>query len=718
MLRYIWVVGLLIFSMAAARSAERTQARLLLSHEMAQPGQRVQAGVLLAMPQGWHTYWRNPGDSGGATRIQWQLPPGIEAGAIQWPPPEKYTDSDLTTYVYHDEVLLLVPLAISSNAPSGEVVIKAKVSWLECEKLCLPGGASVEASLIIGNEIRLSESAPVIATWEARLPQPGTGLAPRAFWGAGLDADTRQVHIEAKLANGKPVADFFPYEAESYEVSTATETIQSNSDKSLLQKTVKKLEPEWPQHLEGLVMGTGGAGQKPLAYEVRLPITEAPAASLPVEAAPAELAAPAGSPASLGLMLAFAFIGGLILNIMPCVLPVIALKVLGFVNQSQQDPKSVRTMGLIYGAGVLCSFLVLAGLVIGVQLAGRQASWGMQFGNPVFLVILTILVTLVALNLFGVFEITLSGSVLGAADELARREGKPGAFFNGVLATALATPCTAPFLGASLGYAFVQPPLLVLVFFLVVGAGLAFPYVLLSWNPRWLRFVPKPGPWMERFKIAMGFPMLATAVWLFHLTPLHYGRRVLWLGLFLVILALAAWVYGEFVQRGRKRRGWAGVIALLLLLGGYAYALEGQLHWRGPFERAGDAQSASLNNHGDGIAWIPWTPEAVAEARQAGRPVLVDFTADWCLTCQANKKTSLEIPSVRQKLKDINAVALLGDYTALPPEMTAELRRFGRAGVPLVLVYPKQADQPPMVLPEVLTPQIVLQALERAGLEK
>jgi len=412
--------------------------------------------------------------------------------------------------------------------------------------------------------------------------------------------------------------------------------------------------------------------------------------------------------------LGLAFLGGLILNIMPCVLPVIALKILGFVQQSQQSPGRVRKLGLIYALGVLWSFLILAGLVIGVQQAGRAASWGMQFQNPQFVIVMTTLVTLVALNLFGIFEVTLGGAAMGAAGNLAAKEGSSGAFFNGVLATALATPCTAPYLAVALGWALAQPPKIIVLMFLVMGLGLAAPYVVLSWFPQFLKVLPKPGLWMEKFKIAMGFPMLATALWLLTLTTPHFGKTgPLFVGLFLVAVAFAGWVWGEFVQRGTKRKGLAIVISLAVLAAGYSWGLESELHWRSPAKLA-SGNGTIINKPGD-IEWQPWSAAGVEKAREEGRPVLVDFTADWCVTCQANKRTSLEIPSVRAKLKEINAVAFLGDYTLEDAAITAELRSFDRAGVPLVLVYPKDAKQPPMVLPALLTPGIVLEALEQAA---
>ena len=280
-----------------------------------------------------------------------------------------------------------------------------------------------------------------------------------------------------------------------------------------------------------------------------------------------------------------------------------------------------------------------------------------------------------------------------------------------MLATALATPCTAPFLSIALGFAFAQSTAVIALVFATVGAGLASPYVLLSWNPAWLKFMPKPGAWMEKFKMAMAFPMLLTVVWLFNLAAENYGDRVLWLGIFLVMVAFAMWIFGEFIQRGRGNKIFATVIVLFLLVSAYAFALEGELRWREPLTAI---KTSGMTHNPDGIAWESWSPEALMQARATGRPVLVDFTADWCLTCQVNKRTSIEVQSVREKIKTLNAITLLADYTHFPDSITVELNRFNRAGVPLVLVYPKNAAAPPLVLPEVLTPGIVLNALDQA----
>jgi thiol:disulfide interchange protein DsbD len=393
------------------------------------------------------------------------------------------------------------------------------------------------------------------------------------------------------------------------------------------------------------------------------------------------------------------------------------LKILGFVSEAKNDAAHVRKLGLVYTGGVLLSFLALAALVLSVKAAGHHAGWGMQFGSPIFLVCLTTLVTLVALNLFGVFEVTLTGGAMNKAGELASRSGAPGAFFNGVLATILATPCTAPFLGVALGFAFTQPATMLVAIFLAVGSGLAAPYLLLSWNPAWLKFLPKPGAWMEKFKMAMGFPMAATVMWLMNLSRGNYDdNKIVWLGVWLVFLATAAWIFGEFVQRGRINRSVAAIVALATIFGGYVFALEKQLDWRRP-HMAGVAESpdGSLTITNDFWQAQPWSPEAVQKAREEGHPVLVDFTADWCLTCRVNAETSLEITAVSNKLKDVNAVAFRADYTHFPDNITAELNRHNRAGVPLVLVFPKDTNAEPYVLPEVLTPGIVLDKLAAAA---
>ena len=694
-MRWLALLALLV---ALPLRAATTQVRLVLPTDAVAPGQTVLAGVRLKMEPKWHTYWRNAGDAGAPTEIEWSLPAGITAGEIQWPVPEKVQFGDLLTYGYHDEVVLLVPLSVAPDAAPGPRELKAEVSWLECEVQCVKGSGDVAAKITVGPGGKATAEAAVIESWKGKLPKSGSDMAAKAAWAGAAEGDARPVQIEWSPRNAKASYDFYPYAGKGFEVAAKTEVFQA-SGKARLKKAVTKYEGDWPGEISGLLVETTGK-ESVSAYEVKMPLTAAVAS---VAGAKRE---------SLWAMLGLAFLGGLVLNIMPCVLPVIALKILGFVQQSKEAPGRVRSLGIVYTFGVLASFLVLAGLVIAVQKAGRAASWGMQFQNPVFVVVMTTLVTLVALNLFGLFEVNLGGRTMGAAGDLASKEGATGAFFNGVLATVLATPCTAPFLAVALGFAFAQPPLVIALMFLVMGLGLAAPYLVLSWFPQWLRVLPKPGAWMEKFKIAMGFPMLATALWLLSLTDAHFGSSgPLWVGLFLVVLALAVWIWGQFFQRGGTYRAAALGISVSLVVVAYAFALERELNWRNPSPRAANGVHVKQG----GIPWEAWSPQAVADARGAGRVVLVDFTADWCVTCQANKKSSLEISSVRQKLKDLNAVALLGDYTREDPRIAEELKRYQRAGVPLVLVYPTDKAAEPIVLPSLLTPGIVLDALEKAA---
>jgi thiol:disulfide interchange protein DsbD len=693
------LVLLLALALTAASSqAANTTARLVLSHESARPGETVWAGVHLRMNQGWYTYWQNGGDAGAGTKIDWTLPAGVTAGAIQWPLPEKKVEvaagTSLTSYIYHNDVVLLVPLTLAATVPPGAMELKARVEWMECEKQCVIGRSGVSATLAIATDSRPSKDAALIENWRNKLPQVATNLAANAWWESADGGESRSVIIEWDPGSRTAEADFLPHTVTGFKIAGPTERVDGTDGKIRLRKLVEKEEGNWPKEISGVLVSKQAKDAPWKGWEAKLLLNPPPAGKR--EAAPLTSILP---------MLGFAFLGGLLLNIMPCVLPVIALKVLSFVNQARETPRQVRRLGIIYGLGVLVSFLVLAGLAIAVQQAGGRAGWSTAFQNPQFRVLITVLMTLVALNLFGLFEITLGGGAMGAASQLTAKEGTAGAFFNGVLATVLATPCTAPFLGVAIGFAFTQPPAIIVLMFVSVGLGLAAPFVALCWQPRWLGLLPKPGAWMERFKVAMGFPMLATAMWLFWLTGTRLGKTgVLWLGMFLVLLSMAAWIWGEFVQRGSKRKGLAAAICAVLLLTAYGGILEKQLQWREP---AGAKK--------EGIDWKKWSPEAVEQARKDGHPVLVDFTADTCLNCQVNKLTSLEVEPTRKKLKEISAVSFLGDFTDEDPAIARELERHGRAGVPLVLVYPKDSTKPPIELPAVLTPGIVLDALDKAA---
>lgn len=671
--------------------AAHTKVTLLLDAATAKPGSTVLVGVQLEMEPGWHTYWKNPGESGDATKMTWSLPPGITAGEIQWPLPKKIPPADVTTYGYEDKTILIAPLTLASNLPVGPQTISAKLTWLECKEACLPGKDEVSTTLEIGDRLTKSEHAELIAEWQAKVPQRFPGYQFEAKWEAETTNNTRTVMLSNLTGDAtKNVkydnVDFFPEASDDYAFEPKVEIISAFSADLKLRLRVQKYSGDWPKELAGVLILQNGESRTGVVVKTPL-VDSAKSAAVISNSSP---------PQSLWNMLLYAFLGGLILNAMPCVLPVIALKILGFVNEAKSSPRRIRALGGIYTIGVLFSFLVFAAAIIGVKAAGMQAGWGMQFTSPIFIVCLTALVTLVALNLFGVFEVTLGSGTMDSAGNLAAKSGAAGAFFNGVLATILATPCTAPFLGAALGFAFLQPPSIIVLIFLTVGLGLASPYLILSWHPAWLKFLPKPGAWMEKFKIAMGFPMLATVLWLFDIASGVYGSDVFWLGIFLVFVAAAAWVFGDFFQRGRSGKFTALVITLILLATGYSFALEKKLSWRSPAAKPeGAAVAPELS---EGIAWQAWSPQAVADAQAAGRPVLVDFTARWCVTCNAVVKPAIADSSVAAQLKSLNAVALLADYTSQPPEMSKEISSHGVAGVPLVLVYPKTGG--PIVLPQ------------------
>lgn len=710
-----WVLVWLWAGASGLLAAPKTKATLLLAAETAKPGDTVLAGVRLEMPAGYHTYWRYGGEAGMPTTIDWTLPKGITAGEIQWPVPEKYEAEGLYSYVYHDEAILLVPLKLAADLPAGPLTLKAKVAWLECEVACVPGEAQVSAPLTIGAETTPSKNAATLEAAKQRIPSNDPAKVTAAWGEPGKDG--RPLTIEWAAGPGLKAPEFFPLPDDTFEVAGATEVLPAAEGQLKLRKLVKKSEKHpWPAKINGVLAAQAADGSIK-AVSVTLTLGQPSGQPAPGSATPPAVSE--SKPAeklTLGVLLlklAAALVGGVILNFMPCVLPVISLKILGFVNQSQSDPRRVRRLGLIYGGGVLLSFLVLGGVVLTAKLLGQSVSWGMQLQSVPFVVAMMVVMTLIGLNLFGVFEVLLGGGVMNAAGSLAAREGAAGAFFNGVLATVLATACTAPVLGAAVGFAFSQSPVLIVPFFLTIGLGMAGPYVLLSWNPAWLKYLPKPGVWMEQFKKVMGFPMLATAIWLLSLAAEGLGQgSALWLGILLLLVGFGAWIWGEFVQRGGKR---GAMLILAVLIGLCGWLLEGKLRWRHPPEPPAAGGSEIIQLHPGGIEWRRWSPAAVAAARAEGRPVLVDFTASWCLTCQVNAKTSLEIESVKAKLKAINAVALLENSFKKNAQVVAELSRHGRAGVPLVLVYPKDPAQPPLVLPELLTPAIVLEALDQAA---
>ena len=691
-----FLIGLLFLalSMGSAWAQAQTKVRLLLDREEVRPGDTLNAAVELEMVKGWHTYWVNPSEVGGpgiATKIEWKLPPGITADPIRWPVPHQLEEPSGITHIYEGTVLLIVPLRIATNATPGTINLAGEVGWLECMEECVPGKADIQASLRIGSQSTPSASAQRIAETVASIPVLDPKVRAIARWESTEPGKQRAILIDW-MTDAKKV-DFYPFQPKGVDVAARTERPDgAPAGKLRLRKVVSETDSGWPTNITGILVALPNTPEQK-GVEVNLAILP-PAMGEPVPF----------SWASLVPMLGAALLGGLILNIMPCVLPVIALKVLSFVRQSGSNPRHVRKLGIVYGLGVLTCFFVLALVLLGLQAAGQDANWNTAFQSPTFRVLLCVLMVLVALNLFGVFEVSVEGKALNSATEMIRREGPAAAFFNGVLAAVLATPCTAPFLATAVAFAFTQPPLVLVLIFLTVGLGLALPFVLLCWQPAWLKLLPRPGDWMVRFKVAMGFPILGTAIWIFWFTAGRMGPAgVLWFGLFLVIVAAAAWSWGEFAQRAG--RPVAGIVtAVVLLAGGYIGLMEIALDWRTP---ASQRQPK--------IAWQPWSKAAVAEARAAGHPVLVDFTADNCANCKFNLVRSIEIAPTIERLTKGNFAVFEGDFTDSNPEIASELRRYNRRGVPLVLVYPKDPNRAPRVRNTIFTPAEIQAALDWAA---
>lgn len=419
--------------------------------------------------------------------------------------------------------------------------------------------------------------------------------------------------------------------------------------------------------------------------------------------------------AGIWAYLLFAFIGGFILNFMPCVLPVISIKIFSLVEQAGEDPKKVLLHGLTFASGIILSFLALAGLVVAVQGAGQKIGWGFQFQYPIFVFLMACIVTLFALSMFGVFYINVSAGQQ-KIDELASSEGLSGTFFKGVLATLLSTPCTAPFLGSALGFAFAQPWWLVLSFFLVIGLGMSSPYLILAVRPDWMKFLPRPGDWMVKFKESLGFLLLATSIWLLSvLTGLVEPDAVIAALSFLAVLSGASWLLGGFItlSSSNKQKGLIWSLAALTVFAGYWLFLRPFPELLGTSATAGLRQPEKADE--SGIVWQDFSPAKLESELKAGHTVFIDFTAKWCLTCKANEATIINTAGVAAKFKELRVVPLKADWTAQDPEISELLRKFGRSGVPVYVVFPAKSPDRPIVLPEALTLDAVLAALTEAG---
>jgi thiol:disulfide interchange protein DsbD len=655
------------------------------------PGKPFTAGVRLKMEPGWHVYTQFPGDSGAPPRIDWELPEGFQAGAIQWPIPTAHLDEgDMLTYVYENDVLFMVEITPPATLPPGDITLKAKINWLVCEKICVPGQGEVDLKLPAGEAA--PANAELFGQWRTQLPK--TAGAPFQVQWDRSKVTEFSLRIEGLPKDFK--AEFFPLPPEGAKPAhPKTSAIAADGTRTITFPIEEGGAPNLPWR-GVLATGKGDAPREGWLISAADSGNSAPATA--TESAPV--------PASQNLfaLLWSAFLGGLILNLMPCVLPVIALKIFGFVQQAGEEPRRVFRLGLAFVGGVFAFFLGLAALIVGLKAAGINLTWGFQFQNVGILVGLIALVFLFGLNLLGVFEIALSGEAAGKLSELSSKEGYAGAFLHGMFTTLLGTSCTAPFLGAVLGFAFVAPPHIVVILFTAIAAGMSLPYFLLTANPAWMRFLPKPGTWMERLKQFMGFIMLAVVVWLLGVLGQSRGiEPLIAVSSFLLVLSVASWIYGV---SGGKVIGWVLIVALVV--GGWFVLLNGKL---ASTKQPGSSLKAATEG---GIAWEAWSDARVTDATKSGQPVFVDFTADWCLNCKYNEKFVLETEPVRAALKAKKVLPLKADWTNADPAITAILKKHGRVGVPVYLLYPGNGGEP-VLLPEILTQSSLLEALGKIG---
>jgi len=653
------------------------------------PGKPFTVGLLLRMAPGWHTYWKFSGDAGLPTELKWKLPPGWKSGEVQWPIPLKTVDpGDIQTYGYVHEVLLRQEITPPPKIENSTIKLVADASWLVCEKICIPGSATLELELPVSASSQPTNTE-LFGRYRRLLPHnwPGPNVAT-AEWGR-VGSDLRLKVTGATLAN-YPAVDFFPLPDEGTVVGHPT--VESRNKNEIVLRIPIESSGKNLSSIAGVVVFS----QKPNGEDrAGWQITTASIAST---------ARPAPGRGVLTFLL-FGFIGGMILNLMPCVLPVISLKIFGFIQQAGQSRQKILRSGIAFTLGIFVWFIALAVLLIALKVAGRDVTWGgFQFTNPYFVLVLSVIVLVFALNLFGVFEISLPQRFSRGLLSTSERKDDLGSFFQGVFATVLATPCTAPFLGTALGFAFSQSPAIILAMFIAIAAGMSAPYLLLSAQPAWLRFLPRPGAWMLHVKQFMGFLLLATLLFLLYVLGAQRSLEgAIWASCFLLVISVACWMKGAFVvpTASAAKRGVVLVLMLLLVIGSGIYFVGDKFH-------SSNVASADSRLRGD---WQPFTPERLQAELEQGHTVFVDFTAAWCLTCKFNEANVLESQDVREAFQRRGIVKMKADWTNGDPVITKLLQQFGRPGVPLYVLYPGKNEEP-IVFPELLTKSMVLDKLE------
>lgn len=708
---FFLATGMCILAQLSAEpvQTEHTTVELIAEDAAVVPGESFDVAIRFDLEEHWHIYWKNPGASGLPPEITWDLPEGIEAGEIEWPTPERIPLSGLMNYGYEGVATFIVPMQASESLEVGEKLdLKADLFWLICKEVCLPGEASVALKLSVAAS---TERGPEAGAFEAaRASQP----EETGDWTLAALVEDGSILLEI-------VGDSIPEDLYFYADDTGV--IDPNAEQALsrpaLDTVQLRLLPD-AAFSESAVEELGGVLQSPGAsWAASVPLlrddvlkTESdgeasPGASASASAAP-EVAGLEQSLLNLGLpgFLTLAFLGGLILNIMPCVLPVLSLKVFSLLKHAGQARRDALKHGLAYTFGVVLSFLVLAGVLFALRGFGERVGWGFQLQSPGFVVVLTAVFFIFGLNLMGVFE--LGGRLVGADAGVAKRNDVVGSFGMGVLAAVVGAPCMGPLVAGVSGLA-VQADLATgLLIFGVMGLGLASPFLLLSIFPKLVAFLPKPGLWMESFKQGMGFLLMAAVVFLALVAGKQGGvDAIMVLLLLMLFCGVAAWIFGRWgaASRSPRSKRVSKLLALLLMVGSLAWAMtatQAAYANYGSVEAAGDANGQ----------WSAWSEEKVQANLEEGRPVFVDFTATWCLICQVNKKVALRTDATAQLFEEYGIVALTADWTRYDPEITDALEAFDRSGVPLYLLY--APDGSVTVLPQSLTSSVIREAVEAA----
>ena len=688
-------------ALGAAVRTPHVEAELVAAKTALVPGEPLTVALRLKMEKGWHTYWQNPGDSGLPTTLAWKLPSGVEAGPIEWPAPDLQRVGPLANFGYEGEVLLLSQLKPApALASGGAAQLTARADWLVCKEICIPEGVDLSLELPVrGGAEADPRWGSALDAARAALPRPLTGWQVSAQ-GSGAQIALRLAPPAASAADPGAL-HFFPY-AEARIEPSGVQTLARDGDAYVLTLPVaSNLTGEFPR-VAGVVTAANGFGPQARAVTVDVPLAGSVTAGAKpaLAAAPAlNLVAPAPGPERLTLAAAvlFALLGGVILNLMPCVFPVLSIKVLGFATH-QDTRAALRREAVAFAGGVVLAFVTLGLVLAALRAAGEQLGWGFQLQSPAVVTALAILFFVLALNLSGVFEFgqLAPSSVAGWTSKNRTLD----AFGSGVLVVVIASPCTAPFMGAALGYALSGSAAITLLVFVALGLGMALPYVLLAWFPGWRARLPRPGAWLVHFKQLLAFPLYATVIWLaWVLGSQRDNDAVLRLFAALLGVGFALWAWRILRTGGARPWGIAGVAAV---------AAAATIAWPllAPETGVGPrAQAAAA----DGAGWVAFTPAKVTELTGAGRAVFVDFTAAWCVTCQVNKRLVLNTDDVRAAFAGRNVALVRADWTRRDADITQALAALGRNGVPVYVLY--RPGKEPLLLPEVLQRQTVLDAL-------